>query len=176
MHAQQCAGTEATIGLGAAGLHPGVDLRKNFQDLPRTRTEVALLELRGSLLNFLFPVELITAGAIPLSSLAVAARTAQTGKAELFNSFTQVTHFSVFELVKLGNNGLDAQVIQKLMSAPVLSTEGKVWGVIQLSRKAPNQTIAGPDFTPADLQKLELAADIVGRLMTRARHFSGSRA
>ena len=139
-------------------------------------TEVALLELRGSLLNFLFPVELITAGAIPLSSSAVAARTAQTGKAELFNSFTQVTHFSVFELVKLGNNGLDAQVIQKLMSAPVLSTEGKVWGVIQISRKAPNQTIAGPDFTPADLQKLELAAGIVGRLMTGVRHFSRSRA
>jgi len=137
-------------------------------------TEVALLELRGSLLNFLFPSELVTAGAIPLSSSAVAARTAQTGKAELFNTFTQVTHFSVFELVKLGNQGLDAQVIQKLMSAPILSTEGKIWGVIQVSRKASNQTIAGPDFTPADLQKLELPSGIVGRLMTGVRHFSGS--
>jgi len=137
-------------------------------------TEVALLELRGHWLNFLFPVELITAGAIPLSSSAVAARTAQTGKAELFNSFTQVTHFSVFELVKLGNNGLDAQVIQKLMSAPVFSAEEKIWGVIQVSRKAPNQSIAGPDFTPADLQKLERAAGIVGRLMTSTRHFSPS--
>jgi len=137
-------------------------------------TEVALLELRGSLLNFLFPAELITAGAIPLSSSAVAARTAQSGKAELFNTFTQVNHFSVFELVKLGNQGLDAQVIQKLMSAPVLSAKGEVWGVIQVSRKAPNQNIAGPDFTPADLQKLEMAAGIVGRLMTKVRHFSHS--
>ncbi|MGO9086757.1 MAG: hypothetical protein ACLQBK_16140 [Candidatus Sulfotelmatobacter sp.] len=84
-------------------------------------TEVALLELGGSLLNFLYPAELKTAGAIPLSSSAVAARTARTRQAELFNSFTQIKHFSVFELVKLGDTGLDAQVIQKLMSAPVLA-------------------------------------------------------
>ena len=37
-------------------------------------TEVALLELGGSLLNFLYPAELKTAGTIPLSSSAVAAR------------------------------------------------------------------------------------------------------
>ena len=42
------------------------------------QTEVALLELGGSLLNFLYPAELKTAGAIPLSSSAVAARTART--------------------------------------------------------------------------------------------------
>ncbi|MGD1082865.1 MAG: hypothetical protein ABR881_31505, partial [Candidatus Sulfotelmatobacter sp.] len=49
-------------------------------------TEVALLELRGSLLSFLYPAELKTAGAIPLSSSAVAARTARTKQSELFNS------------------------------------------------------------------------------------------
>jgi len=124
------------------------------------------------LLNFLFPAELRTAGAIPLSSSAVAARTAQTKEAELFNSFTQVKHFSVFELVKLGNTGLDAQVIQKLMSAPVLTKEESVWGVIQVSRKAPNPAIAGPDFTPEDLHKLELVAAVVSRLMKKARRAS----
>ena len=100
-------------------------------------TEVALLEVGGSLLNFLYPAELKTAGAIPLSSSAVAARTARTKQAELFNSFTQVKHLSIFELVKLGDSGLDEQVIQKLMSAPVLATNGEVIGVIQVSRKAP---------------------------------------
>ena len=63
-----------------------------------SETEVALLELSGSLLNFLYPAELKTAGAIPLSSSAVVARTARTKQAELFNGFTQVKHFSVFEL------------------------------------------------------------------------------
>ncbi|MFZ0288543.1 MAG: GAF domain-containing protein [Candidatus Sulfotelmatobacter sp.] len=130
-----------------------------------SETEVALLELGGSLLNFLYPAELKTAGAIPLSSSAVAARTARTQQAELFNGFTQVKHFSIFELVKLGASGLDAQVIQKLMSAPILAENGEVIGVIQVSRKAPRPAAAGPDFTPDDLRKLESVARIVGRLM-----------
>ena len=131
-------------------------------------TEVALLELRGKLLHFLFPEELRTAGAIPVSSSAVAARTVQTGKAEAFNSFAQVNHFSIFELVKLGDSGLDAQVIQKLMSAPVFATR-EVLGVIQISRKGPRPEIAGPDFTPADLQKLESVAQWVAKLMAKGK-------
>ena len=133
------------------------------------QTEVALLELRGMLLNFLYPTELKTAGAIPLSSSAVAARTAQTKRAELFNGFTQVKHFSVFELVKLGNGGLDEQVIQKLMSAPVLTTNGEVVGVIQVSRKAPRPAAAGPDFTSDDLRKLESVARFVGKTPAKGR-------
>jgi len=132
-------------------------------------TEVALLELSGNLLTFLYPAELKTAGAIPLSSSAVAARTAQTKQAELFNGFTQVKHFSVFELVKLGNTGLDEQVIQKLMSAPVLATNGAVVGVIQVSRKAPRPAAAGPDFTSDDLRKLESVARFVGKTRAKGR-------
>lgn len=132
-------------------------------------TEVALLELRGKLLHFLFPEELTTAGAIPISSSAVAARTAQSRQAELFNSFAQVNHFSVFELVKLGDSGLDSQVIQKLMSAPILGDTGQVLGVIQISRKGARPNIAGPDFTPADLQKLEAVAAFLAKLMARGK-------
>ena len=139
-------------------------------------TEVALLELSGSLLNFLYPAELRTVGAIPLSSSAVAATTAQTQRAELFNSFTQVKHFSVFELVKLGDTGLDDQVIQKLMSAPILTTNGEVIGVIQVSRKAPRPAAAGPDFTLDDLRKLESIARFVGKTHAKGldlAHVSG---
>jgi hypothetical protein len=130
-----------------------------------SETEVALLELGGSLLNFLYPAELKTAGAIPLSSSAVAARTARTKKAEIFNGFAQVKHFSIFELVKLGDTGLDEQVIQKLMSAPVVDTNGEVVGVIQISRKAPRLEAAGPDFTSDDLGKLESVARFMSSLM-----------
>jgi hypothetical protein len=130
-------------------------------------TEVALLELGGSLLNFVYPPELKTAGAIPLSSSAVAARTARTKEPELFNGFAQVKHFSIFELVKLGDTGLDDQVIQKLMSAPVLARNGEVIGVIQISRKAPRPAAAGPDFTVEDLRKLESVAGFVGSVMDR---------
>jgi GAF domain-containing protein len=133
------------------------------------KTEVGLLELCGTLLKFLYPVELKVAGAIPLSSSAVAARTARTQQAELFNSFAQVKHSSIFELVKLGETGLDEQVIQKLMSAPVLSRSGNTIGVIQVSRKAPRPAAAGPDFTPDDLRQLESVALFLGKLMTQSR-------
>jgi hypothetical protein len=134
-----------------------------------SETEIALLELSGSLLNFAYPPELKTAGAIPISSSAVAARTARTKEAEIFNGFAQVKHFSIFELVKLGDTGLDDQVIQKLMSAPVLAGSGDVIGVIQVSRKAPRLEAAGPDFTVEDLRKLESVAGFVGALMGRGR-------
>ena len=98
----------------------------------------------------------------------MAARTARTKHAELFNDFTQVKHFSIFELVKLGDTGLDDQVIQKLMSAPVLDKNGEVIGVIQVSRKAPRPAAAG-DFTSYDLQKLKSVASLVGRLMAKGK-------
>jgi hypothetical protein len=148
---------------------PGTLCAKVAEIFRVKETEVALLEVRGKLLHFLFPEELRTAGAIPVSSSAVAARSVQTRKAEVFNTFTQVNHFSVFELVKLGDSGLDAQVIQKLMSAPILTCRDEVLGVIQISRKGPRPEIAGPDFTSADLRKLESVAQWVAKLMAKGK-------
>ena len=128
-------------------------------------TEVALLKLSGRLLHFLYPIELQTAGAIPLASSSVAAHTARTKQAERFNSFAKVEHFSVFELVKLRDSGSGEQVIQKLMSAPILAPDGEVMGVIQVSRKSSCPATAGPDFTPDDLRELEKVGRFVGRLM-----------
>ena len=127
-------------------------------------TEVALLQVKRSFLEFVFPPELKAGGAIPLSSSAVAAKTATEKKAEIFNSFTTVRHASIFEVVKLGAQAeLSDQVIQKLMSAPIVSGDKSV-GVIQVSRKGRNSAVAGPDFTPADLRTLELAAEAIAPL------------
>ncbi len=136
-------------------------------------TEVALLELSGSMLNFVYPAALKTAGAIPISSSAVAARTAQSKQAELFNGFTEVKHFSVFELVKLGYSGLD-EVIQKLMTVPILTLHGEVIGVIQVSRKAPRPEAAGPDFSPDDLRKLESVARLIGKSQPKGKSIAHS--
>jgi hypothetical protein len=123
-------------------------------------TEVALLRLEKGLLRFLFPDELKTAGAIPVSSSsAVAAHTASTKKVELFNNFSKVKHASIFETVKLGSaESSDLAPIQKLMSAPILSREGQVMGVIQVCRKGLDITLAGADFTLDNLNTLEKAA------------------
>ena len=134
------------------------------------RDEVALLRLQGRMLMFVYPPELQAAGAIPISSSAVAARTASTRKSELFNSFVKVKHSSVFETVKLGSEKSasepEARVIQKLMSAPIMGDHGKVLGVIQVSRKGATLAAAGPDFTVAELQELEAAGRLVGSVST----------
>jgi len=130
--------------------------------------EVALLRLEKGLLKFLFPQQLQTAGSIPVSSSSsVAAHTASTKKTQLFNSFTKVKHARVFETVKLTGAGEDESEqasIQKLMSAPVISSGRKVLGVIQVSRKAFDANLAGPDFTLEDLQQLELAAKVASNM------------
>ena len=89
-------------------------------------TEVALMRLEGGLLRFVFPEYLRTTGAIPLSSKAVAAHTALSKKAEIFNNFARVKHASIFETIKQ-NNGSDEPAapspIQKLMSVPIIDQE-----------------------------------------------------
>jgi GAF domain-containing protein len=128
-------------------------------------TEIALLRLTGKLLKFVYPPELKHVGAIPLSSSAVAAVTARKRRPDLFNTFTRVKHSSVFEVVKLGETGADAEVIQKLMSVPIIAESGEVVGVIQVSQKAYSPATTGPDFTSEDLHKLQTVAASIARVM-----------
>lgn len=127
-------------------------------------TEVALMRLEHGLLKFVLPEELKTAGAIPVSSSsAISAQTATTRKAAIFNRFAQTIHERAFETVKLSQDDSsrpEVASIQKLMSAPVLDSQKKVLGVIQICRKGYSLTSAGPDFALDDLRQLELAAKV----------------
>ena len=125
-------------------------------------TEVALLRLEGGWLRFIFPEHLRTTGAIPLSSKAVAAHTAISKKAEIFNNFARVKHASIFETIKAGSKEPVAQPapIQKLMSVPIMSASGPVVGVIQISRKGPDPK-AAQDFSRDDLHDLELIGGLL---------------
>ena len=130
-------------------------------------TEVGILRLEGELLKFLYPAELQSAGCIPISSSATAARTAVTKRAGLYNNFANVPHRTVFELVKLKDPELktdEHQRIQKLMSAPILGGQDEVLGVMQVSRKGVSPGAAGPDFTGQELQELERTARRVATL------------
>lgn len=132
------------------------------------QTEVGLLWCEDGFLKFLFPVELQSAGSIPLSSSAVAARTATNKQAEIFNNFPRVPHHSIFEQIKLNGTQPLAEMpdpIQKLMSAPILGDGGAVLGVIQVCRKGMTPGIAGPDFAEDDLDLLRRAARRIAMLM-----------
>jgi len=126
--------------------------------------EVALLRLDGGLLKFILPDHLRTTGAIPISSKAVAAHTALSKKAEIFNNFARVKHASIFETIRpVGADTEDASVpapIQKLMSVPILDRHSTVLGVIQISRKGLDPRFT-QDFSREDLHDLELAAGVL---------------
>lgn len=122
--------------------------------------EVAMLSLAedGRFLRFCVPEQLQTVGGIPITSgSALAARTTREKRAEIVNNFSIVPHASVFEAVRLNNQR--GEPIQKIMSAPILN-DGKVLGVIQVSRKAKLATSAS-DFTANDLKHLVSIAELL---------------
>jgi len=129
-------------------------------------TEVGLLFRHEYFLKFLYPVELQAAGSIPLSGSAVAARTATTKKADIFNNFARIPHRSIFETIKLRDSEAPLP-IQKLMSAPVLGGNGEVVGVVQISRKGDTPREAGPDFMRGDLDRLMEVAVILSPYVTK---------
>lgn len=141
---------------------------KLAQVLHVRRNEVALLRLEKASLRFIFPPELRSAGVLPLTGTAVAARTAATRSPLLSNTFMRVRHVSLFEAVKLGageeDRSQEQMPIQKIMSVPVMHSGGKVMGVVQVSRKGLDASLAGVDFTGEDLRQLEQAAEILSRM------------
>jgi hypothetical protein len=151
----------SVLGEGVTALDLCMVLAKIFRV---QHSEVALLRLETGLLRFVFPEHLRTSGAIPLSSKAVAAHTALSKKAEIFNNFARVKHASIFETVKpAGSDAEDSTVpvpIQKLMSVPIMDRGSVVVGVIQISRKGLDSR-GSPDFSREDLHDLELAAGLL---------------
>jgi GAF domain-containing protein len=133
--------------------------------------EVAILTVseRRRSLHFLVPEVLRNIGSIPLSSnSALAARTARESRPDILNNFSTVRHATVFEGMKA--DSLSATAIQKIISAPILC-EGKVIGVIQISRKAATIAEAGPDFTAEDLGKVLAICKPLGKLI---RHIAST--
>jgi len=152
----------SVLGQGVTPLDVCMTLAKVFRV---QYTEVALLRLDKGLLRFIFPEYLRTTGAIPLSSKAVAAHTALSKKAEIFNNFARVKHASIFETIKPEANDPSEEPpqptpIQKLMSVPIMDRASNVMGVIQISRKALDPKFA-QDFSREDLHDLELAAGLL---------------
>jgi len=131
------------------------------------KDEVAIMGVstRWQHLHFLVPEALKNVGFIPLSSnSALAARTARDSRPEIDNNFTLARHATVFEGVKITSEA--AESIQKILSAPILA-EGKVVGVIQISRKGSSAASAGPDFTADHLGKILALCKPLGKLLRR---------
>lgn len=132
------------------------------------KEEVAILAVstRWKHLHFLVPEALKNVGFIPLSSnSSLAAKTVRESHPEIDNNFSATRHPIVFEGVKI--NGETPEFIQKILSAPILF-DGKVIGVIQISRKGGSTSSVGPDFTSDDLGTLLALCKPLGKLLHRA--------
>jgi GAF domain-containing protein len=150
---------------GAADVSLPMLAEKIAKELHVKPDEVAILGVsnRWRHLHFLVPQALKNVGFIPLTSnSALAARTARESRAEINNNFSAVRHATVFEGVKAATTS--GESIQKIMSVPILN-EGKVVGVIQISRKGENPASVGADFTTDDLGKVQALCLPLGKLV-----------
>ena len=149
----------------AAQISPGAVAERIAKSLGVRVDEVAILNVsqRWRHLHFLVPEALKNVGYIPLSSnSALAARTARESRPEIVNDFPKVRHVTVFEGVKTGADA--AEAIQKIISAPILA-EGRVVGVIQVSRKSSQALHSGRDFTADDLGRVLALCKPLGKLL-----------
>ena len=154
-----------TDGASATDVSLPMLAEKIAKELQVKADEVAILGVsnRWRHLHFLVPTALKNVGFIPLTSnSALAARTARESRAEINNNFSAVRHATVFEGVKAATTS--GESIQKILSVPILN-EGKVIGVIQISRKAESPTDAGADFTTDDLGKVQALCHPLGKLV-----------
>jgi hypothetical protein len=148
----------------------GAVAEKIAKNLGVQTDEVAILGVstRWRHLHFLVPQALKNVGFIPMSSTsALAARTARDSRPEINNNFTAVRHATVFEGVKAATT--TGESIQKIISAPILC-DGKVVGVMQISRKGATQMEAGADFVAEDMGKVLALCRPLGKLV---RHLAG---
>jgi GAF domain-containing protein len=155
----------------AGGLPSEEDLNKLAGQIAQAfgakKDEVAILRLSpdGKMLSFVFPLKLAKIGAIPLTTAhSLATKTIRDRKGEIVNNFAVYKHPTVFEAVDLSEQE-KASPIQKIVSAPML-TEGKVVGVIQISRKGRGGDVIGPDFTPRDLAEITTVGSILGKYLS----------
>ena len=129
------------------------------------------LSADAKMLSFLFPIKLSVVGAIPLTTThSLAAKTIRDKRGEIVNNFPTYKHPTVFEAVDLSDQE-KAVPIQKIMSSPMI-VEGKVVGVIQISRKARPGEPVGPDFTHEDLAQLATVGSILGKYLSELPAFS----
>lgn len=155
-----------------AGGYPSEDVLGKLamqiaQSFSAKKDEVAFLRLSadGRMLSFIFPGKLANLGAIPITtSNSLGAKTVRDKRGEIVNNFSVYKHPTIFESVDLSAEE-KATPIQKIVSAPMV-VEGKIVGVLQISRKGkPGETV-GPDFTPRDLAELSTVGTILGKYLT----------
>ena len=127
---------------------------------------VLLVSVDGKHLRFIAPRRFASLGSIPTTkrdSIAVGVLGRRSG--EVINNVPMVKHVSFFESIKLKDKPLP---IQKMVTTALI-VRGHPLGVAEISRKGENVRDAGPDFTPADLERAQAIFDGIAPFLAEAR-------
>jgi hypothetical protein len=120
----------------------------------------------GKYLRFVAPRKLCDLGTIPTTkrdSIAVGVFTRRMAEAN--NNVPLVRHVAFFESVKVTEK---VQPIMKMVTVPII-TNGQVVGIAQVSKKGDTLTDAGPDFSAADVRKVNDYFDSKAYFLLAAR-------
>ncbi|HQO26990.1 MAG TPA: GAF domain-containing protein [Acidobacteriota bacterium] len=116
--------------------------------------EVAILLIdKRQHLKFYRPSYLEKTGSIPMAyTRSFVTKALQTGKAMLDNRFSSTPHLGVFEEIKRNNPNF--LPIQKIMCVPLVTSDRKVFGAVEVSRKGEQLEAAGPDWTADEMDTI----------------------
>ena len=129
-------------------------LRRMFS-LDETELAIFLSNAEKTFLSFAYPPYLVDAGIIPVTSAdAVVSQIFRMGRPVMENNFMQQKHLSIFETVKVP--GKTIHPICKMLGVSLGEGTERI-GVIELSRRAPSYSEAGPDFSTMDMERLKQA-------------------
>ncbi|GAC1670164.1 MAG: hypothetical protein PVS2B2_00480 [Candidatus Acidiferrum sp.] len=153
----------ATIAKGTPALDRAVEQIARVFFVRQDEVAVLVLIAQGKILKFLVPEKLNSVGTSPMTcTKAWAARTARETRPDVINRFHPAPHGSGCEGVPLGRG--HGEQIYRIMSAPIVS-DGKVVGVLQVSRKGLSLENAGVAFSQEDLRKLVALSALLGPLV-----------
>lgn len=124
----------------------------------------------GLFLKFFYPPHLKDVGLLPVKfTESIATQVYNLGFPRLVNNVSLVRHFSLFESVKSSRGA--SLPVQKMMAAPITSSEGKRIGVVQVVRKGKRAEDVD-DFTDTDLEYLQTT---ISKLFPYLKEFAGYR-
>jgi hypothetical protein len=165
--------------LEEAGMKAGAERRGGVLEALTTTTskalglrpdELAILILTRdrTLLEFVYPCELAEGGTntFPLSVPSVAGRVAQIGRSVLTNAAHEMPRLDFYERIRIGEER--PRQIQKLLAVAVKEPDGRVWAVIEVSRRGDTLKEAGPDFDLEDQRLVERLASIAAPALAAA--------
>ena len=124
------------------------------------RGQVAFLMVlpESEQLTFVYPPHLAVGNTLFIDRDSFAGQVVLRKEGLIENNAVKEAHKDVFERIP-GPTG-ETRTIQRMLAAPILDKEGKVFGVVELSRTGDSLADAGVDFSAGDGENLKKSCRI----------------